>query len=173
VPEFSLEFAEKLAVVAGDVVADGIEAIDAQRTALYLSCLSAEIALKALLEKAGRPKALVEKRRHNLSSLLRDVCDCWITAEIAPGVLKQVPAFCLRGKTVDDGYANATIGTILDAETLNASAYPNQIRYGHELRQYPSEMWSKLAQALVAWARQHWDVITLMPIGAKESGSDQ
>lgn len=55
--QYDLKFAERLAQVAAQLVADDITSVDAQRTVLYLSLLSMEISLKAMLEQAGKPVA--------------------------------------------------------------------------------------------------------------------
>ena len=54
-PEYEIAFGEKLADIARMVAAEACVTIDAQRTVLYLSLLSTEISLKAMLERAGRP----------------------------------------------------------------------------------------------------------------------
>ena len=68
--QYDIAFGEKLAEVANLVVADGL---DAQRTVLYLSLLSPEIALKSLVERAGKPTGEIRKRSHNLADLLSDL----------------------------------------------------------------------------------------------------
>jgi hypothetical protein len=55
VAEYDLSFAAKLAEVAGEVHQKAPFAYDARRLVAYLSRLSVEIALKALLEQAGKP----------------------------------------------------------------------------------------------------------------------
>lgn len=54
-PEYDIDFAAKLASVASEVDEKDPWAYDARRVTVYLSRLSAEISMKALLEKAGFP----------------------------------------------------------------------------------------------------------------------
>lgn len=157
--EYDIAFGEKLADVARLVVNDGLDTLDAKRAVLYLSLLATEITLKALLEKAGKPVPDIRARSHNLRTLLEDVTECMIQGEVAPGVLKQVPAMRLRSVNVDPNYGDATVGRMLEAEDAGASKYPNQVRYGNSLRHYPPELISKMSSDIVAWAKQHWDDI--------------
>jgi len=157
--EYDIAFAEKLADVAGSVVAEGLDTIDAKRTVLYLSLLSAEIAMKALLEKAGKPVIEIRTRSHDVAALLRDVAECLIHVDVAPNNWKQVKATRLRGEVVDPNFANATIGKMLRAEEAGASKYPNEVRYGTVPRHYPPELMQRMAAKLVAWARSHWNDI--------------
>jgi HEPN domain-containing protein len=159
VSEYDIGFSEKLAETAALVARDGLETMDAKRTILYLCLLSSEIALKALLEKAGKPISEIKARSHNLKRLLEDIDACEIPVEIVPGVMRWCPASRLRAVTVDEKFANATIGTLLEAEDAGASTYPNQIRYGDLLKHYPPELLVKMASAITAWAREHWSTI--------------
>jgi hypothetical protein len=69
---------------------------DAQRTVLYLSLLSTEILLKAMLEHAGKPVAEIRERGHQLADLLTDLGLCEIEVEVTPGCHRYVPASRLR-----------------------------------------------------------------------------
>jgi len=158
-PEYNIDFSEQLTDAARLVVNNGLESVEAKQAVLYLSLLSSEITLKALLEKAGKPVKEIRAHSHDLKTLLRDLGDCEVQAEIAPGVLKWVSAVQLRAVTIDEGYANATVGMLLDAEDHKISKYPNQIRYGNSLRHYPPELVLKMASAILNWARQHWDTV--------------
>jgi len=51
--EYDRNFGSKLAETAQAVVTEGVNSLDAQRTILYLSLLSTDISMKALLERAG------------------------------------------------------------------------------------------------------------------------
>ena len=92
---------------------DGLDSVDAVRTVLYLSSLASEIALKALLEKAGNPVEDIKARGHNLSGLLVDLGKCQIQAEVVKGSLRWVPATRLRSVTVDKSFSDATVGKLL------------------------------------------------------------
>jgi len=65
----------------------------------------------------------------------------------------------------DRGYANATVGNLIEAE--EASVYPNQIRYGDILRHYPPAVIANLAHVVNAWVFRNWESIRM---GAGTSG---
>jgi hypothetical protein len=157
--EYDIAFAQKLADTASSVTSDGVEGIDGQRTVLYLSLLSTEIALKALLEKAGKPVPEIRARSHRLSQLLSDVDACEVEVELAPGALRWCSASRLRAEVVDERFGNATVGVLLQAEADGASVYPNQVRYGDLLRHYPPQLLAKMALSICEWARSNWTTI--------------
>jgi HEPN domain-containing protein len=159
--EYNLGLSQKLAETAEIVATDRLTDFDAVQTVIYLSLLASEIALKALLEKAGQPVGQIRARSHNLKALLEDLGRCQIRVEIAPGQERWVPATRLRAVIADPNYGNATVGTLLEAEDAGASKYPNQVRYGESFRHYPPEVIVKMASAIVMWAKQHWDEIRL------------
>jgi HEPN domain-containing protein len=155
-PQYDIAFAEKLSQVANFVLDDGIEDLEAQRTVLYLSLLSTEIALKSMLEKAGKPVGEIRSRSHNLAELLKDLGQCEIQEEVVPGQLKSVSASRLRAKTLQQGEAKVTFGAIIDTKPNQASKYPNEVRYGEQLRHYPPAVVAQMASTVVAFAREHW-----------------
>jgi hypothetical protein len=103
VSEYRIEFGRKLAEVAKFVAADGLEDLDAKRTVLYLSLLSTEISLKAMLEKAGKPVKEIKRARHDLGQLLSDLDHCEIEIGTAPGATRFVPASRLRASIIKQG----------------------------------------------------------------------
>jgi hypothetical protein len=109
-----------------------------------------------MLEKAGKPVAEIRARSHNLAELLKDLGHCRIHAEIAPGQLHAVSASRLRAKTLKHGDAEITVGAVIDTEPNTTSQYPNQVRYGDQLRHYPPEVVSQLATRVVTFARENW-----------------
>lgn len=157
--EYNVGFSTKLIDAARFVRDQGIDSEDAIRTVLYLSKLACEITIKALLEKAGKPVDQIKTHGHDLRKLLLNVGQCKVYREVTKGALRPVPAKCLNSETVDDQYGNATVGNILRAEELGASKYPNEIRYGNNLRDYPPELWLKTATVIRDWAQDHWDDI--------------
>ena len=156
--EYDIGFSDKLTEAAQFTVKDDLESIDAIRTVLYLSLLSCEISLKALLEKAGMPINTIRARSHNLKKLLSDLDKCKVQVEIG-NKYRWVPASRLRSITINERYVKSTVGTLLEAECHGASNYPNQIRYGDSLKHYPPGMILKTAKAIIVWAREHWDTI--------------
>jgi hypothetical protein len=129
VAEYDIAFGEKLAEVASTVAAEDLSTHDAQRTVLYLSLLSTEISLKAMLERAGKPVAGIRARSHRLAELLTDLGQCDVEVEIAPGCRRYVSASRLRSLTLKHGGAESTIGAVIDGENQGASTYPNQVRH--------------------------------------------
>jgi hypothetical protein len=73
VTEYSIDFSENLIKAARFVLEDGADSVDAKRTVLYLSLLSCEITMKALLERAGKPVKEIKKSWHDLNGLLCDL----------------------------------------------------------------------------------------------------
>ncbi len=157
--EYKIGFAEKLSETSENMVVEGLDSEDAQRAVLYISLVSCEIALKAALEKSGKPVSDIRKKSHNLSSLLIEVCSCTVLREITQNKTSRVNATCIRGVVVDSNYANATIGHLLEAEKIGASKFPNEIRYGEILKHFPALVMAKLSKKIVAWVQLHWDDI--------------
>lgn len=153
--QYDLKFAERLAQVAAQLVADDITSVDAQRTVLYLSLLSMEISLKAMLEQAGKPVA----HTHDHASLLKELDRCKVEAELMPGLRKPVPASRIRSTTLSHHGAEVTVGSLLDAQTPQVSKYPNEVRYGDVLRHFPVEIVAQAATAVATFAREHLSTI--------------
>jgi len=154
--EYDIAFGERLAETARMVAAEGLAPLDAQRTVLYLSLLSTEITLKAMLERAGKPVPDIRARSHQLAKLLSDLGTCEVEVEITPGTKAYVPALCLRGFPLQHGTAESTVGAVIDAESEGASTYPNQVRYGDVFRHYPAEVVAQMASKVAEFAREHW-----------------
>lgn len=157
--EYDLDFAAKLAAVANDVDEKDPWAYDARRVTLYLSRLSAEISLKALLEKAGFPVERIRRRSHDLRGLLKDIGECEVEIEVAPGAMAWCSASRVRAAIIDLGIVHVPIGEIIDAEDQRASRYPNQIRYGDTIIDFSPSLVSSMANVLAQWAKTHWDTI--------------
>ena len=94
--EYDIAFGERLAETARMVAVEGLAPLDAQRTVLYLSLLSAEISLKAMLEQAGKPVSEIRARSHRLADLLSDLGQCEVEIAITPGTKRYMPASRLR-----------------------------------------------------------------------------
>ena len=155
-PEYSLSFAEKLAKAAALVAAEGLDDPEAKRTVLYLSLLSTEVSLKAMLEQAGVALPKIRKRSHDLAGLLSDLGHCTVGTQITLGKDMKVPASRLRSEPLAHGSASSTVGTIIDAEKAGASKYPNNVRYGELPSHYPPEIVSQMAIKVAAFAKKHW-----------------
>ena len=130
---------------------------------VYLSLLSCEISLKALLEQSGLPAKQVKSHWHNLGALLREVSRCEVEIEIAGGHLKWVPATRIRAIPILSEGVESTVGTLLMGETLGGSKYPNQIRYGSGFLCFPPDALIKTACAVIDFADAHWGAIRQPP----------
>jgi HEPN domain-containing protein len=155
-PQYDIAFAEKLSQVAALVLANGIEDLEAQRTVLYLSLLSTEISLKAMLERAGKSGTEIRARSHNLSELLTDLGRCMINVEVSPGQCQAVSASRLRARELKYDNFVVTVGVIIDTDPGETSQYPNQVRYGERLRHYPPDIMVLLAATVVEFAKENW-----------------
>lgn len=159
--EYDVAFGERLAETARMVAAEGLAPLDAQRTVLYLGLLSAEITLKAMLERAGKPVSEIRARSHRLTQLLSDLGQCEVEVEITPGIKRYVSASRLRRCSLKHGDAESTVGAVIDAESQGASTYPNQVRYGDVLRHFPAEVIAQMATKVSAFAREHWQSLRI------------
>lgn len=159
--EYDVAFGERLAETARMVAAEGLTPLDAQRTVLYLSLLSAEITLKAMLEHAGKPVSEIRARSHRLAELLSDLGQCEVEVEVTPGTKRYVSASRLRGCSLKHGNAESTVGAVIDAESQGASTYPNQVRYGDVLRHFPAEVVAQMAAKVSVFAREHWQSVRI------------
>jgi hypothetical protein len=160
-PEYSIKFGEKLAEVANFVVADGLDDPEAPRAVLYVSLLSTEILLKAMLEKAGKPVKEIRRTGHDLARLLRDLDRCEIEVETTPGTPRFEPASRLRAVIIKHGECESTVGAMIEKGTKEASQYPNEVRYGDQLRHFPPAAVAQMASEIAAFAVKHWQSIRI------------
>lgn len=161
--EYDIDFAAKLASVATEVDEKDPWAYDARRVTIYLGRLSAEISMKALLEKAGVPVKRIRARSHDLQGLLSDLSECEVEVEIAPSVKHWCSASSVRTAVIDFGVVHVPIGELIDAEDTRISKYPNEIRYGETVVDFSPSLVSGMAAVLANWAKSHWNTIRLAP----------
>ena len=146
--EYSLEFSERL-IESADAVFHGSSGKDeAGRTILYLSCLSCEISLKALLESSGYSSSELRKHSHKLDELLTVIGSCKIKES-------NQRASSIRSKEVVPNSANGTVGTLLDSSLSGGSVYPNEIRYGEVVKHFPPEAMLNCAKVVNSWCKEH------------------
>lgn len=147
---YSIEFGERLIAAADSFIVNNDINDEVGRTVLYLSLLSCEITLKALLLKAGFSVKELTKRSHNLSGLANDICRCEL---IDTGIGNSKPFSASR--LLSKNTASSTVGTLLHAESVGASKYPQEIRYGELITHFqPIEMLS-CAKTLSKWAKDN------------------
>lgn len=162
--EYDLQFAVKLAKVADEVDEKEPDAYAARRVTIYLGRLAIEIALKALLEKAGVSVERIRRRSHDLRGLLKDLGECEVEVEVAAGHMQWVSASRVRSESLDLGFAKMPIGVVIDAEDEGGSKYPNEIRYGATIVDFDPTFVSGAAISLTEWAQDHWDRIRYAPL---------
>lgn len=153
--EYNIGFSEKLVDAARIVAASSTNTVDEQRTILYLSLLSAEIALKAFLEQAGVSIKEIRNCSHDHEELLAKVSLCEIQAEVSPSQIEWVPASRVRAISVYSEYNESTIGTLFSLENEGASQYPNQIRYGNTVTHAPAGAMLQASEKLLEWVKKY------------------
>lgn len=156
--EYDLDFAERLIEAANSFVVSDCDENEAGRAVLYLSLLSCEISLKALLEKAGFTVPDLIKRSHDLRGLLHDICSCELSGT-GVGNSKPFSASRLLSQTVVKNVNNGTVGALLNAEAVGASKYPTDIRYGDLVTHFPPVVMLRCASVIQGWARENFDII--------------
>lgn len=156
---YDLAFATKFAEIAEGQVAGGLEDIATRRAVAYISRLSMELTLKAILEQVGLPVNEIKKHWHNLRTLLAEVDKCEVEVEIKPESSKWVPASRLRAIEVNFLGYSTTAGAVLEAENYGASKYPDEIRYGAVPQDFPPESLAKGASVIAEWAKANWHLV--------------
>lgn len=146
--EYSLELSERLIESAEVIFHGSSEKEEAGRAILYLSCLSCEISLKALLESCGYMPDELKKHSHKLDDLLNVIGTCKITGT-------NQRATSIRSKEVVPNIANGTVGTLLDSSLSGGSVYPNEIRYGEVVTHFPPEAMLNCAKVVNSWCKEH------------------
>lgn len=156
---YDIKFANKLADVAQGLVEQKLSSHEDRRTVAYLSRLSMELSLKAFLEKAGVPVSKIRKHSHNLRGLLAEVGKCEVEVDVTPNYREWCPASRLRSVTVAFQDSDIPLGVVIDAERHGASVYPNEIRYGEQVKDFPPEVLALVANRVVVWVQEHWHAV--------------
>lgn len=152
-PEYSLDFAYQMAQASKNILENDPESLASKQASLYTSLVACEIGLKYALEKAGHQVKEIKKKQHDLSSLLNMVANCSVIRNLTEnGDPRRVPASCIRSQGVE---GEMTLGKLLGAESVGASKFPNEIRYGDSVKHYPVQLMSKLSLVLLAWVTLH------------------
>jgi hypothetical protein len=160
-PEYSLDFSQLLIDAAKHTNDTAKPSFDKRRTVLYFSCLSCELSLKALLENAGWTPDELKKVGHKLHLLLEELGKCNVTGSYDGETPHTISGTSVRGIVIEYNGQKTTIGKVLTAELAELiSEYPNDIRYGEAIIQYPSEVWLQTADLLHQWAINHISSIT-------------
>ena len=156
--EYSLEFSQRLIDAAKSFIDKEKINDETGRAVLYLSLLSCEISLKALLEQAGYTPKELKKRSHDFSGLIKDLCFCSLVGTGIAGS-KPYTGAMLLAQVVDPTIRNGTVGALLSGEKHGASKYPNEIRYGELVRHYPPLLMLACASKVCEWSRDNLAII--------------
>ncbi len=157
--EYDLGFAAKLAETADLLDERQPHNNDARRVMVYLSRLSMEISLKALLEQAGKPVQQIRSRSHELNDLLADLDECEVASSSNDASMIWTSANVVREQKIDLGMVKIPIGELVVATHPDLSKYPNQIRYGATVVDFHPVFLIASAKVLVSWAHNHWKTI--------------
>ncbi|MFH1674248.1 MAG: hypothetical protein ABIF87_12595 [Pseudomonadota bacterium] len=152
--EYSLQFSQRLIDAARSFLDKEKVDDETGRAVLYLSLLSCEISLKALLEQAGYTIKELKKRSHDFSGLVKDLCQCDL---INTGITGSKPytGATLLSQEVDPNIGNGTVGALLKGEEQGASKYPNEIRYGELVRHFPPMLMLNCASIVCEWGKEN------------------
>ena len=142
--KYSFEFAKRLIESARFLLENSSQEDEAGRAILYLSCLSCEISLKALLESSGYSPKKLKKYSHRLGDILDEVSSCNM-------VDTGYKASSIRSKEVAPNTAYGTVGTCLESDIAGCSVYPNEIRYGEVVAHFPPDVMLNCAQIVNDW----------------------
>lgn len=156
--EYSLEFSQRLIDAAKSFIEKDKTDDETGRAVLYMSLLSCEISLKALLEQAGYTSRELKKRSHDFSGLIKDLCSCDLVGT-GIGGSKPYSGANLLAQEVDPTIGNGTVGALLSGEEHGASKYPNEIRYGELVQHFPPPLMLKCASKVCEWARDNFSII--------------
>lgn len=152
--EYSLKFSQRLIEAARSFIDKDKTDEETGRAVLYLSLLSCEISLKALLEQAGYTIKELKARSHDFSGLIKDLCSCDLQGTGIVGSKPYTGAWLLA-QEVDPNIDNGTVGALLRCEEHGASKYPNEIRYGELVRHYPPMLMLGCASKVYEWAKEN------------------
>jgi hypothetical protein len=152
--EYSLEFSQRLIDAARSFLDKDKVDDETGRAVLYLSLLSCEISLKAILEKAGYTIKELKKRSHDFSGLIKDLCFCDLVGTGVAGS-KPFTGARLLSERVDPNIGNGTVGALLKGEEQGASKYPNEIRYGELVRHFPPMLMLNCASVVCEWCKEN------------------
>lgn len=85
-PAYNRDFAAKLAEVADQTDDQDHWGDDGRRVTIYFGRQSAEITMKAFLEKASIPVSQIRARNHDLGGFLKDLLRCEVQVEVFLGL---------------------------------------------------------------------------------------
>ncbi|PSW63715.1 hypothetical protein C0W54_03675 [Photobacterium kishitanii] len=146
--EYSFDFAARMIDSAECLFNSHADKEESGRAILYLSCLSCEISMKALLEQTGYTTKELRHFSHKLPYLLAEISTCEHRKS-------DHRASSIRSKVVIENTADGTVGTLLASQVENASTYPNEIRYGEVVTHFPPEAMLNCAKVVLRWCLEN------------------
>lgn len=159
--EYSLEFSQRLIDAAKSFIDKDKTDDETCRAVLYLSLLSCEISLKALLEQADYTTKELKRRSHDFSGLIKDLCFCDLEGTGIAGSKPHTGAKLLS-QEVGPNIGKETVGNLLSCKEqkgIKISKYPNEIRYGELIRHFPALLMLDCASKVCEWARDNIAII--------------
>ncbi len=154
--EFSLDFSKRLIEAAEYLKKQNTKkgkkvGKEAGRAILYLSLVSCEISIKALLEDAGYTTKELRKDSHSFVKLIKRLCSCDFKGKKKGTCAKLLS----KSPSPKSNFAFMTVGKILGFEKETTSKYPNQIRYGKIIKHYPAALMLECAETVNEWVEEH------------------
>ncbi|MFA1561534.1 hypothetical protein [Aliivibrio fischeri] len=146
--EYSFDFARRMIDSAECLFNSHANKEEAGRAILYLSCLSCEISMKALLEQTGYTVKELRGFSHKLHDLLIEISSCEYRNT-------GYRASSIRSKIVIENTANGTVGALLASQVGDTSTYPNEIRYGAVITHFSPEVMLKCAKVVLRWCAEN------------------
>ncbi|MDX8382315.1 MAG: hypothetical protein R8M14_09425 [Ghiorsea sp.] len=152
---FSLEFSERLKEAAEGFISKDSVAEEAGRAVLYLSLLSCEVSIKAMLERAGFEIKEIRSCSHGFKKLRRCLYNCNLQGTAMSGSRWRSAS----GLAAQEVRKNITVGSLLDFEDWGGSKYPNEIRYGDKVASFSPILMFECAKVTLEWAKLNSDKI--------------
>lgn len=104
------------------------------------------------------PVAQIEKRRHDVPVLLRDLLTCEVNLD-PYGEPNWVSAGLVAEQKIELGFVHIPILELIGAGGEGFSKFPNEIRYGETVMDVSPSLLADAARKFCAWAELfHWRI---------------
>lgn len=150
--DYSFDFAKRLIESAEALVINVNDRAESDRAILYLSCLSCEISMKALLERSGYTTRELRRTSHRNHELLDMVGGCRYMQD-------NRLASAIRSLVAVPNTQNGTVGTLL-SQVDGASTYPSEIRYGDSVFHFSPLYMLECAKLVSTWCIDNDGLLT-------------
>lgn len=152
--EYDIKFAEKLASVAEALLNQDTRTNEQVRVATYLCRLSMEISLKSVLESTRQPIKEIKNHWHSLTALLNNIEEYEFLVEKSGEDPYWEMGANIKNLSVNWAGHDINMEIIIKAEQYGASIYPNEIRYGDNVKDIAPEILTLASNLLVLWASE-------------------